>query len=437
MVDSISLDVKMPVLNESNQKKQGTPGPATTPVSSPQARVGSPQLAPLNRDRVVISNNNKANVKHSTASTLQIVALLSGTVASAAIVYSLLKPNLLGNKLKPLFKQIDDFVGPKYVKDKLIAQAKRLKMPVSEAEFGVINNYIDNVQRMPWQKTERKIVDPVLARKILDDELIGMDKVKDQIITYIEVQNHKIQKGIIDDNPLVLLLDGPPGTGKTSIAEAAAKAMGRPFKKVGLEGISDAHSINGIKGYYVGAEPGAIINAVQSTKASNSVILLDEIDKLTKNGQNGDPYAALISVLEPKQCKTFTDNYIGLPYDLSDTIFMIASNDLNKVPSVLKNRVKIINVEPYTAEIKTKICEREMPKIMEELGIDESKVKFHASAINEIVSRANDFGARKTLENLRSVLNEVICQLRKNDYKKDILVDSKLVKNALRFSETS
>lgn len=387
---------------------------------------------PMPNDEVVIKeeqNKKKFLDKLKTANTLQVAAMVTGTLASAAIVIYFGKGLFAVNKNRKLAKQIKENFLPDNVKKQVELEFSKVKNGIDE---DLSRNYIEHILRIPWTKTEPKIIDTAKAKEILDNEIIGLDGVKNGILTHIEVQNDKLEKGIKDKAPLVLCLNGPPGTGKTSIAKVIAKAMDRPFGRISLGGESYASSIIGTERVFKGSSPGDIIKILQNSGQSNPVILIDEIDKAGFSREHGSPLNALLDVLEPQQCKSFTDKYVELPYDLSDVTFIITSNEKSEIPATLLDRIKIFDVKEFSSNMKTKICNANIIKMMQEYKIDDSKVDFRKDGVDAIVNSTNDKGARKTIEQLKTVFDNIIVKIRKNSKEQKVIVDKNFVREALK-----
>jgi ATP-dependent Lon protease len=226
------------------------------------------------------------------------------------------------------------------------------RMPEGAAEAGMVRNYLDWLTELPWSLPEEKPIDIAEARRILDEDHYGLEKIKSRIIEYLAVR-----KLAPEGKAPILCFVGPPGVGKTSLGQSIARAMARPFVRVSLGGVHDEAEIRGHRRTYIGALPGNIIQAIKKAGARNCVMMLDEIDKLGR-GVQGDPAAAMLEVLDPEQNATFRDNYLGVPFDLSRVVFVATANMLDTVPGPLLDRMEIISLAGYTEDEKLEIARR-------------------------------------------------------------------------------
>ena len=242
--------------------------------------------------------------------------------------------------------------------DKVLSRLKQEGK--NSAEYGLLYDYLDFMANLPWQKAEAKDIDLDEAEKILDADHFGLSKVKRRIIQQIAVMNlKKRQSGSI------LLFVGAPGTGKTSIGQSIAKALGREYVRVSLGGVRDEADIRGHRRTYIGAMPGRILDGISKCGVSNPVMVLDEVDKLSMS-YNGDPASALLEVLDPEQNSTFTDHYLNVPFDLSDVFFICTANSLDTIPQPLLDRMEMISFQGYTPTEKQEIARLHLlPKAME------------------------------------------------------------------------
>ncbi len=266
-------------------------------------------------------------------------------------------------------------------------------------EYGMLYDYLDFVTSLSWKKEEMPEVDLNEAEKVLDEEHFGLKKVKKRIIQQLAVMAlNKKQSGSI------LLFVGAPGTGKTSIGQSIAKALGRKYVRVSLGGIRDEAEIRGHRRTYIGAMPGRIMEGIKRSGVSNPVMVLDEVDKLVKD-YGGDPSSALLEALDPEQNNTFTDHYMNVPYDLSDVLFVCTANETDTIPEPLLNRMEVIQFPGYTATEKFHIAKKHLlPKAMESMGIEPQNLKVSDASIRAIISdytmEAGVRGLKKQLDTL-------------------------------------
>ena len=262
--------------------------------------------------------------------------------------------------------------------DKEIAKLERYNP--SSPDYSIQYNYIQFMLDLPWGEITEDNLDLKHAQKVLDEDHYGLDRVKERIIEYLAVLK---LKG--DMKSPILCLYGPPGVGKTSLGKSIARALGRKYIRIALGGVHDESEIRGHRKTYVGALPGRILNGINRTGTSNPVIVLDEVDKLTKD-LKGDPSSALLEALDPEQNTAFHDNYLDIDYDLSNVLFITTANNIENIQPALKDRMEMINVSGYLAEEKYEIAKNYLvPKQIEEHGLDKSQLKFDKSAIVKII----------------------------------------------------
>lgn len=286
--------------------------------------------------------------------------------------------------------------------EKLLKECDRLaRMQGNSAESGVIRSYLDACLALPWHITTEDDLDQAHARKVLDREHYGLQKVKERILELLAVR-----KLNTDVKGQIVCLVGPPGVGKTSIAHSIAECMGRKFARMSLGGVHDEAEIRGHRRTYIGAMPGRIISAITTAKSSNPVILLDEIDKLAGD-YKGDPSSALLEVLDPEQNCAFKDNYLDIPFDLSEVLFITTANDASTIPGPLYDRMDVIELSSYTRTEKFNIAKRHLlPKQLKNNGL-EGRVTMTSSALYEIIDGYTREAGVRTLERtITSVLRK-------------------------------
>jgi ATP-dependent Lon protease len=270
---------------------------------------------------------------------------------------------------------------PKEVEDQAKKELRRLeRMPEAAAEYGMVRTYLDWLIELPWTLPEEQPIDIAQARKILDEDHYGLDKIKRRIVEYLAVR-----KLAPNGKAPILCFVGPPGVGKTSLGQSIARAMSRKFVRVSLGGVHDEAEIRGHRRTYIGALPGNIIQAIRKAGTRNCVMMLDEIDKLG-SGIQGDPRAALLEVLDPEQNNTFRDNYLGVPFDLSRVVFLTTANVLDQIPGPLRDRMEVISLSGYSAEEKFAIAKRYLiARQLTANGLQPGQVEIDDDALREII----------------------------------------------------
>jgi ATP-dependent Lon protease len=254
------------------------------------------------------------------------------------------------------------------------------RMPEAAAEYGMVRTYLDWLIELPWKLPEATPIDIAEARRILDEDHYGLEKIKRRIVEYLAVRKLAPQ-----GKAPILCFVGPPGVGKTSLGQSIARAMNRKFVRVSLGGVHDEAEIRGHRRTYIGALPGNIIQAIRKAGTRDCVMMLDEIDKLGA-GIQGDPSSALLEVLDPEQNSTFRDNYLGVPFDLSRVVFITTANVLDTIPGPLRDRMEIITLAGYTAEEKLQIARRYLVRRqLEANGIKPGQVEISDDAIRDII----------------------------------------------------
>src|SRR5687768_1919993 len=285
-----------------------------------------------------------------------------------------------GADMEELEKRIAAAKMPKEARKKVDAELKKLKLmsPMS-AEATVVRNYIDTLVNLPWSKKTKIKHDLLHAEEVLNEDHYGLEKVKDRILEYLAVQQRvdKVKAPI-------LCLVGPPGVGKTSLGQSVARATGRKFVRMALGGVRDEAEIRGHRRTYIGSMPGKVLQSLSKVGTRNPLFLLDEIDKLGMDFR-GDPSSALLEVLDPEQNHTFSDHYVEVDFDLSDTMFIATSNSMN-IPPALLDRMEVIRLSGYTEDEKLNIAQRYLlPKQMKNNGVKDSELAVKEDAIRDIV----------------------------------------------------
>lgn len=288
-------------------------------------------------------------------------------------------------------KQLEERQIPQEVRERLEKEIKRYRtLPFGGPETAVVQNYIETVLDVPWDKKTEECLDLERAEEILETDHYGLEKVKERILEYLAVRKLN-QHG---DSP-ILCLAGPPGTGKTSIAASLAKAMNRKFVRISLGGVRDEAEIRGHRRTYIGAMPGRLVAALRQAGVSNPLILLDEIDKMSSD-YKGDPASAMLEVMDSEQNKQFRDHYLELPVDLSDVLFLATANDLSYVPSPLYDRMEVLEVSSYTENEKYHIgADYLLPKQMEKNGLTSEQLIIEEDTLRKVIrSYTREAGVR-------------------------------------------
>lgn len=315
------------------------------------------------------------------------------------------------HELDDLRKKIDAAKMPEAVQAKAVKEFNRLtKMPPMSPEVSYTRNYLDWLIELPWQTYTKDKIDLKAAKKILNDDHAGLEKVKDRILEFLAVQK---QVGKLKGP--ILCFYGPPGTGKTSIGQSIARALGRKFIRVSLGGMRDEAEIRGHRRTYVGAMPGRVVQGIHTAKSRNPVFLLDEIDKLGSDFR-GDPSSALLEALDPQQNDKFSDHYLELPFDLSDVLFIATANSLETIPAALHDRLEIIDFPGYTATEKLAIAKGFLlPKALTDHGLKPSQIQFSDATLNAIITDyTGEAGVRDLTRTIGTIVRKITRQLVEN-----------------------
>jgi ATP-dependent Lon protease len=296
--------------------------------------------------------------------------------------------------------------------ERALKEVQRLeKMMPQSAEASVIRTYLDTLIGLPWTKRSRDVIDLDQAEEFLDEDHYGLDKVKERILEYLAVR--KLSK---EPQGTILCLVGPPGVGKTSLVKSIARSMNRKFARISLGGVNDEAEIRGHRRTYIGAMPGRIIQAIKQTGTRNPVILLDEIEKMTRNYM-GDPTAAMLEVLDPDQNDNFTDHYLDAPFSLKEVVFVATANALDYIPRPLHDRLEIIRISGYTEEEKVAIAEQHIiPRIIERHGLTGKQLKFSNQTIRRIIQEyTREAGVRSLERAIATICRKVATQIVKEE----------------------
>jgi ATP-dependent Lon protease len=286
------------------------------------------------------------------------------------------------SELSELKQQVKDAGMPPEVEEQALRELNRLeRMPEQAAEYSMTRTYLEWLLAMPWAKIDPEQVDIEQARKILDEDHYGLAKIKRRILEFLAVR--KLNP---EGRSPILCFVGPPGVGKTSLGQSIAKAIGLKFGRVSLGGVHDEAEIRGHRRTYIGALPGNIVQALRKAGRRNPVLMLDEVDKLSASYQ-GDPFSALLEVLDPEQNNTFRDNYLGVPFDLSKVLFIATANVLDSIPAPLRDRMEIIELTGYTEEEKLQIARRYLLKRqLQANGLTAEQLQISDEAMSRVIA---------------------------------------------------
>ncbi len=331
-----------------------------------------------------------------------------------------------GNEIKSLEKKIKKAGMPKEAKDKALSELRKLQMMGQmSAESGVIRNYLDWLVAIPWRKKSILQTDLNEAKRILDEDHYGLEKVKERILEFLAVQKRtNCLKGSI------LCLVGPPGVGKTSLGQSIARATGRNFVRTSLGGMHDESEIRGHRRTYIGSLPGKIIQSMKRAKTINPLFLLDEIDKVG-NDYRGDPSSALLEVLDPEQNTTFNDNYLEVDYDLSHVMFITTANTLH-MPRPLLDRMEIIQLSGYTEDEKVEIAKRHLiGKQLKMAGLKPEELKIQEETLLKLIRNyTREAGVRNLEREIANIARKVVKEIQLEGVKSVTVTPKNLKKYA-------
>ena len=325
-----------------------------------------------------------------------------------------------GSEIEEVTEAIIKAEMPEPVEEHALKELRRLeKMPESSSEYSISRTYLDWLTDLPWNKLSEEQIDIEKARKILDEDHYGLDKIKKRILEYLAVR--KLNP---EGRSPILCFVGPPGVGKTSLGKSIARAIGLEFIRASLGGVHDEAEIRGHRRTYIGAMPGKIIQSLRKAGTRNPIFMLDEMDKLSSSF-HGDPSAALLEVLDPEQNKTFEDNYLGVPFDLSKVLFISTANVLYDIPGPLRDRMEIIELNGYTDEEKYNIAKKYLVKRqMKHNGLKTSQVTLTAKALKLIIEGyTREAGVRNLEREIGAVFRSVAVRIAEGE-KKKIKIDA-------------
>ena len=343
---------------------------------------------------------------HETMSERQREALLREQLRS--IQEELGESDQKGEEIRELERRIDEAQMPEEVDSQARKELRRLeRMPEGAGEYSMLRTYLDWLLELPWSVQRTEDIDIARSRAILDEDHYGLEPVKRRILEHLAVR--KLNP---DGRSPILCFVGPPGVGKTSLGQSIARATGRDFMRASLGGVHDEAEIRGHRRTYLGALPGKIIQSIHKAGSRNPVMMLDEMDKLG-GGIQGDPSAALLEVLDPAQNGTFQDNYLGLPFDLTEVFFVATANVPDQIPGPLRDRMEMIEIPGYTQEEKVEIARRYLlDRQRQSAGLSEAQLEVTDAALHRIVSAyTREAGCRQLERELGSVARHVAVRI--------------------------
>ncbi|MBV8032292.1 MAG: endopeptidase La [Betaproteobacteria bacterium] len=312
-------------------------------------------------------------------------------------------------EIEELAKSIEQAGMPEDVHKHATKELKRLqRMGEGSAEGSMLRTYLEWLSELPWKDVPEKEIDIAEARRVLDEDHFGLDKIKRRILEHLAVR--KLNP---NGKSPILCFVGPPGVGKTSLGQSIARATGRKFQRIALGGVHDEAEIRGHRRTYIGALPGNVIQAIRRAESKNPVLMFDEIDKLGQGGFHGDPSSALLEVLDPEQNSRFRDNYLGVDFDLSKVLFITTANMLETIPGPLRDRMEIIQLPGYTEEEKLEIAKRYLVKRqLEANGLASSQVELSEEAIRTLIADyTREAGVRSLERNIGAVLRNAAMRI--------------------------
>jgi ATP-dependent Lon protease len=332
-------------------------------------------------------------------------------------------------------KKIEEAEMPEEVRGQAERELNRLESIGEQSpESSIIRTYLDWLTAVPWAKRSEERLDPIHAREVLDADHYGLDDVKERIVEYLAVRKLRQERGIAEDkrSGAILTLIGPPGTGKTSVGESIARALGREFVRMSLGGVRDEAEIRGHRRTYIGAMPGRLVRALRDAKTMNPVIMLDEVDKVGADWR-GDPSAALLEVLDPAQNHSFRDHYLDVELDLSEVVFIATANIADTIPGPLLDRMEVIRFDGYTVDEKRNIARGYLwPRQRERNGLVEEEVEISDDLLQVIVAEyTREAGVRQLERELGKLLRKTATRIVSKEAEAPVVLDLELVRDAL------
>jgi ATP-dependent Lon protease len=333
-----------------------------------------------------------------------------------------------GNEVKDLKTRIAEAKLPAHVQMVADREVERLaRMGPASPESQMLRTYIDWLLELPWSTVTEDRIDPVEARRVLDEDHYDLDRVKERIVEYLAVRK---LKG--DMKGPILCFVGPPGVGKTSLGQSIARAMQRKFVRISLGGIRDEAEIRGHRRTYIGSMPGRIVQALKQAGSANPVFMLDELDKVSV-GYQGDPAAALLEVLDPAQNNTFRDHYLEVPFDLSRVLFIATANQIGPVHPALRDRMEIVQLSGYTEEEKVNIAKRYLiPRQLADHGLGPGTVTIADDALRAVISEhTREAGVRNLERQIGTIARKIAARVATGTAAADAVVEASEIEEYL------
>ncbi len=332
-------------------------------------------------------------------------------------------------------RKIAEAEMPEAVQEQAVRELRRLeRMGEQSGETSMIRTYLDTLLSVPWSKRSEERLDPAVTRQVLDADHAGLEDVKRRIVEYIAVRKLREERDVEDDkrSGAILTLVGPPGTGKTSIGESIARALGREFVRMSLGGVRDEAEIRGHRRTYIGAMPGRLVKALRDAETMNPVILLDEVDKVGADWR-GDPSAALLEVLDPAQNHSFRDHYLDVELDLSEVVFIATANIVDTIPAPLLDRMEVIEFDGYTTEEKVAIARGFLwPRQLARNGLRDDEVTVGDDRLSTVVTEyTREAGVRQLERELGKLLRRIATAVASNESTPPVTVDVDAIRDAL------